>query len=568
MSSWLNNNEQLDDIDKEFGFPSSLKYCLNTLDSVNQPKLIATDDDMPAHAVGEMQKEVTPPTELEMVRSDEDDVEKLTLASTDTSTQILVPNSTEITDSSDPYYSFKIQVLPPDEAKVVFEQIESGMAKSEKTDRSSENIINVSADDEFAEFIDVKSSEVKSEGNKSGSPIKEFCCITSWMEHILGSNKLLLSKCECKQQTVSKDLVKCFEDEGKAELDPTMEDESKANAGDAQPSISTWTEQATLISDIIDLTGDAEILHSYANVEPNAGSGQSTSTNTRENEIVNLPSSSEGKKHIGHSLIQNSFDSKLTSADKTNVVGSLASPSLGQKNSYSTGPRKRLKAKHKSVGKKQRKLVGPVPFQKKTVKFKAPLDPNLEPALQGISTHINKEFVDADDLISADRTVKLALFGSSHQRKCVLNGCGKSHVSPPENFSGQAPVVISVNLNSKQQSPSETVPMSKCPVKLRIHEEWKNSLVPVKKKQKVHTRKNCTFDSLSDVSPKKAEAICTTNTGKLAVSYNVLPNTFNFKGGHTGTKDSVLDMPDCVDANDKSSKMTVKQPRGATLASS
>ncbi|KAF7646031.1 hypothetical protein LDENG_00194840 [Lucifuga dentata] len=210
------------------------------------------------------------------------------------------PNNSESADSSDPYYSFQIKILPPDEARLVFEQGES--QKTGNPDNQPDKLRKDSEEDELSEIPDVKFSEVTLQ-NRTVSPIEQFCCITRWMEIISGSNTPSLSKCQCSQQQSLEDCtVQTLDPEMAVEkcvitsdhkFDSTIEDnmstadESLAN----QTMIFRWPEECTTHIEIIDLTEDD------TNIEPmnvsliSIDSNQSSTSVINENQDENLFSS-------------------------------------------------------------------------------------------------------------------------------------------------------------------------------------------------------------------------------------------------------------------------------------
>ncbi|XP_044047876.1 uncharacterized protein si:ch211-106e7.2 [Siniperca chuatsi] len=193
-SSWLNVNDQLDDIDTEFGFQWSLKHRLHVIESDSQPDQDGTGDSIPAQIISEVSNKVLSQTELEPLDSSE---EKQASTVESTSTQTASPIKKE--SVRDPHYSFEIQVLPPEEAKVIFEQIQSKMPQSRDTDSQPERVMNSSVEGELPEVINVTLSDSKLK-NESVCPIEQVCCIDRWMEIILGSSMPYLSKCQCKNK--------------------------------------------------------------------------------------------------------------------------------------------------------------------------------------------------------------------------------------------------------------------------------------------------------------------------------------------------------------------------------
>ncbi|XP_029908581.1 uncharacterized protein LOC115360090 [Myripristis murdjan] len=311
-SSWLNINDQLDDIDKEFGFPQSLTCPQRQLESDSQAKPIGTVNGIPAQIGSEEKNEALLQTELQTVESD--NVQQLPVV-VETFTQAPF-SSTEIPDSSDPFYKFDIQILPQDEARIVHELLQGEILKNNKTDSQQKKSMNDSAQDELSEVKDVKSSEVTLE-NRAELSLEQCCCITKWIELISGSNTV--SKCQCNQDSSSKDVTKKSIAEAEVEIQKEdfcvtpshskfdlKNEENDVKISDIQSLIFSWSKQC---DEIINLTEEDNIPHSYSNIEPkdisviSVGSSQSSSSvisytqnenlSCSENDIILLLSDSE-----------------------------------------------------------------------------------------------------------------------------------------------------------------------------------------------------------------------------------------------------------------------------------
>ncbi|TMS05986.1 hypothetical protein E3U43_005236 [Larimichthys crocea] len=152
-SLWLNVNEDLDDIDKEFGFPWSLKHHLPVIEIHSEPEQSETINSNPAQLVDLGEEKQTSTVEA-------------------TTTQAASPNKTESTDSSDPYYSFEIKVLPPEEARIIFEQTQSKMPQSMDKDSHPEknSLVGVELPEAEDRDVTLNDSTVK---NTTGRPIEQ-----------------------------------------------------------------------------------------------------------------------------------------------------------------------------------------------------------------------------------------------------------------------------------------------------------------------------------------------------------------------------------------------------------
>ncbi|XP_029953148.1 protein AMN1 homolog [Salarias fasciatus] len=115
-SSWLNVNEQLDDIDKEFGFPWSLKCKYYKHESDEEINDVVTAKGSIA-AGSEMPNQVFSETQLSSAQMAEDG-EASTLQ--DHSSQ-----NSENESASEPCYSFRLDLLPPEVAKEIFENAQT-----------------------------------------------------------------------------------------------------------------------------------------------------------------------------------------------------------------------------------------------------------------------------------------------------------------------------------------------------------------------------------------------------------------------------------------------------------
>nr|XP_057932135.1 uncharacterized protein si:ch211-106e7.2 isoform X2 [Doryrhamphus excisus] len=145
-SSWLNQNEQLDDIDKEFG-PNVYRLV-----SAKPP------DAGPTGSVP------SPP-----------------------GSEVPGSQAGDGSAQSDPLYSFQIQVLPPEEAKAVFDQCHGVTLHGDP-----EPVPNPAVADE--PLKDVPSTR----GSHTETSLQQFCCIEKWKETVCGS-KASLGKCTCGQ---------------------------------------------------------------------------------------------------------------------------------------------------------------------------------------------------------------------------------------------------------------------------------------------------------------------------------------------------------------------------------
>ncbi|XP_032441646.1 protein AMN1 homolog isoform X2 [Xiphophorus hellerii] len=190
-SLWLNVNDQLDDIDKEFGFPWALKRHLyvdeTTIDDVE------TFENVPDQAASESVNKVLSLTECEEVDMAEENETPQNLTAS--------PQESPGKDSCDLSYLFKIEVLPPEEAKVIFEQVQKDEHSSsncgEETDASGSEQ-RVGSEDMDSTISDPKQKK------SSDNQLKEICCLARFIEMNSGLGKLS-SKCQCRDKQNAND---------------------------------------------------------------------------------------------------------------------------------------------------------------------------------------------------------------------------------------------------------------------------------------------------------------------------------------------------------------------------
>lgn len=505
-SSWLNVNEQLDDIDKEFDFPWSLKHRLHAFQSDSQPDQVETE-----------YAQVSP-TEVEPVDSSEENSTVETA-----STQIASPLEMETADSEDPYYSFEIQVLPPEEAKIIFAQEQSNQPQS--MDNQPERVTDSSV--EPSKVMDDTLSDTTLE-NEPVSPLEQFCCIARWKEMI--SNTASLSKCQCKNKQGQEDVT---EGDNEAKSGENVDDQFMSLG---LPELCNELNHTT--------TKDDDKPHSYSDEEQDnishisINSSQSciilidddendlpSSENEIPNQMPKVESDSEVKS-TGNmqscTLVSSDKEIEIGQAQLTSTNVAELSLETEEQQIHATGALQTTgSGKHEPVERKKKRQSVPslfFPVFNESKKRKSLVDVDSQPVLEGPSKR-GKLFVDATDCelsASSVRTVELVLFGSKPQDTCVSFGSRNSHISSPQAVSQRPPKVLTVNLSPLRIMSSETVPAGDYSVKRRLHEKWRRSLPPTKIR-KLKTQK-CTFASLSGWSSKKAETVVPANTDKLPVS--------------------------------------------------
>ncbi|KAM7396442.1 hypothetical protein PAMP_019479 [Pampus punctatissimus] len=578
-SSWLNTNEQLDDIDKEFGFPLTLKHCSHTVDGDSQPYQVETVNSIPAHNVSEIQNKASSQTEFEAADSPS-------------------PNETESIDSSDPYYNFEIKILPPEEAKLIFEQVQSiePVIQLEKSTNSP-------VEDDLPKVIDVTISDSELEKG-TVTPLEEICCIARWKQIIMGSDTPSLSICQCTKEQSHEDCTDKTRDEQEvaaqkndSKFYSAMVRENQTKSGENiidQIQTFSWPELCNEVSQTIDFTGNDDSDKDPNNISLlSRSSSQSSIIFTSENkdDLNQMPDMEENREqaHLKCTESSQKIDSHKTEEVQMQTSATVDSQTCSLEHG-----------------------------------------PSSQQLLEGVSK-CRKVFVDAADsksLASNIGNVELILFGSATKEKCVSVGGHKIYRSSSQGVEvPMPPKVLSVSFSPL----GETVPTGKHSVKQLIHKKWRKSfpLTRIKHRTKLNTQK-CT---ISEASLKKAERSGPTNTEELPVSsqmrtcnrnpkrcpslkrkralsyglkleeqktkkdavtlkqpavhersksengskafvslqeknvlrFSVLPNTFSFRDGSNAIKDTtehVSDKADLVGANDNSPDIPAKRAKG------
>ncbi|XP_073327815.1 uncharacterized protein [Pagrus major] len=549
-SSWLNVSEQLDDIDKEFGFPWSLKHHFYLPESHSQPDQVETVKSIPAEIASEVPDKVSSQTELEPVDSGE---EKRASTPGAASTQADSPDETKCDDSSDPFYSIEIQVLPPEQAKLIFEQAQSMMPQSMDTDSQPESVMNSSVEGEPLEAIDVtlNGSEPK---NTSSCPIEQVCCLSKWLEKIMGSNPLL-SGCNCINEQSLKDCAEKTHDEGEMEVQKEgdicanwsdskfdMEGESQAEGQEnikSQMITYSRSEPCNKLSQALafaeniivlsenkdgDLSSSDTVIQLDPGVDHIQESTQSCTSASSDKDIDNPPGSESEISSRVSDLEEDCGQAQLTSTDvgvstlETEEEQTQISVTAAMQTTFS-GTLENAERKLK----RQRSHDRPFPCLKKSNKCEPPGDLDSEPSEPSTFKEVSIDVTDSEPLASKHRAVQLVLFGSAPQDKSVLIGGRKRYNSSPgavPDGPPRPPEFISVKLSPLKRKFSDTVPTGgEQSVKWRIHEKWRRSLPPTKmrRQNKLKTWK-CTYASSSGFGIKKAKAIGPTTTERPPVS--------------------------------------------------
>lgn len=530
-SSWLNVNEQLDDIDKEFGFPQRWKQGLHHSESDDQTDLMKTINIVPASTESEVQNNVLSQTELAAVDSGE---EKQASPVETPSIQTASSTETESANSSDPFYSFQIQILSPEEAKRIFEGQEDQERQSTDTHKLTEKVMSSSVETEKPKVLDMTLNDSKLE-KRVVTPIKQICCVLKWMDIILGTPNTS-SKCMCKEssqkdETLDKDERAVPEDGSPCEASddgrfhPVME--SKDN-----PNIKFYS--FDLCSEVIDLTESDD-----KNISENSNGSQSSVIPTNEDEDkgfftsenkspdwmpdlsfpmwepedewVQEPQNSTVTTQSSSSdrcdeQTQNSTERELQMSDHGEDCGKLKSkeihrePLLEKKSTKAPLQTSlNFNFKHKTAERKRKRLSSDDEFflsPKKSKKSKPAVDVDSQNVPEKKCRKVSVDVAEAQPFVSSVKTVELMLFGSASQEK--------SQISYPEGDSHaprRAPKVVSVDLCPLR---CKIVDRGEYSVKHLIHEKWRKSYQPINIGHKIKRKKQkCSSTSSSGEGLKK-----------------------------------------------------------------
>ncbi|XP_035497486.2 uncharacterized protein si:ch211-106e7.2 [Scophthalmus maximus] len=530
ISSWLNVNERVDDIDKDFGYPWSLRHRLYTLESDSQPDVIEVISNIPAQNFIEVPNKVLPPAELESVDSGE----------------MPCPNNRDSADSRDPFYSFQIKILTPEEAKVIFGQIQSKILQSRDSDSQLEEVMKSSVEDKQPDTRVTLSHSTPN--NKVGPPKEGFCCLARWIETIAGSD--IPFKCECKKEQCHKDCTEetLDKEEITAENDPiltidlTEDDKEPTSKSDEETKNISITGTDDSQSSIIVLS-DSEVEDLSKCEIPNqipdfffltsgpeeecvqeqlisTGSGPSSNSDNSEQDVKMVLSSDCGSQMSDP--VEERAQAEKTSTDA--AESSLRAEEQTQIRQMSGLKMTiRLSGKHETAKRKwmtQCTDEQMSPFLKKSKKSRHSVGQDSEPVLVGVKDKVSVDASDCEHSDSNVNTVKLTLFGSKRQGKCVFPGVRKIPHSSPERLYHavqRPPEFLSVNLKRKSSVHNQHREYS---IKQFIQEKWRRSFVPTTKRRRRKLKaQQCTSASLSGVSLRKA---CSSNTKELPVSSDMI----------------------------------------------
>ncbi|CAL8323752.1 unnamed protein product [Gadus morhua 'NCC'] len=470
VSPWLNVNRQLDDIDNEFGFPSSLKNGESKCNTETNP--METKCVIPVDIVKEMAIENVP-----LIAPALDVVEAAKSILQTKCTLSIVPDEALTVDLNDPLDLLEIETMHPDQARIVFEQLKNGSS-----------------------LIEFKSNEFSTTEERTS--MEEFCCINRWIEKILGKEPSFECSCKSLSETnkpcvistgdlepsekeniieVSLNPMRSNSKKGSKTVDLTKQFEVPQKGYDntpiTPPSTMDFNEEDEIINILRSIKGSISTtaLEDNFNKELKpVRTGETLNIDPKQAEdhdedhtavCAKHPIAESSEDHTSTPKAILTIAQKQSNSDKHDLksIGShltagpnRLSPTVDQKDACPQSLKMRL-----GLSRKRRRTIG------KILPFEEPVTSVYQPAIKDTSNDLIKEKVVADDsTTAAEKTVKLALFGSTEHRSGVSGPRGKSH-SSSQWYSGLP------------HPPPSVVTLTICSVRDRICEEWRNSYLPI-----------------------------------------------------------------------------------------
>lgn len=218
-SQWLNVGE-LDDIDKEFGYASCLKDIAKkqagqTSEVTSIPAQIVKDDCVKDMTV--IEPESTDPGK---------DIDNLNSLGRRISVEdkATTPSEDSSVDSSDSEFSFEINVLPPDKAKDIYEQIQKITTVANATNKPPEDGTGRSDQGRLSQGGNFTESDKRAQVSHT-----EYCCLPRYFSTFL-KDDTSDSKCQCGSATFS---VNNAEKNSTQEKEPSEETSLSPAEGDS-----------------------------------------------------------------------------------------------------------------------------------------------------------------------------------------------------------------------------------------------------------------------------------------------------------------------------------------------
>lgn len=481
-SSWLNVNDELDDIDKEFGFPWVLKHHL----------YLQTDEvKLASHSLEPVAKE----TQNKIFSQREPESIHLTVEQGTTSTPSASPatsNELKKDNATDSCYSFKIQVLSPEAAKFVYEEVQKNLHQTSDSQGNKPQIPQILQIPQDLDVLDPKM--------KTGpvDPINEVCCLARLMEMNSGLSTPSY-KCLCNGEQSSDEWT-----------DKTSSSDSESpvrSKEDTKCQIITFSAPKLCkeIHDIIDLTGSDDVLCSSPCQETKiisqtSNDSQPNIENLGENEdedrvsvfrkeidfegecaqvLTDTPSSTPvtmarqtkledfycTKTKVDPQMLERKEDHRQAQLECANV-GELPKATEGQAKIGGEPAHTicGIDTIHEKESQSQSSLSNFFSTIKESKKSNVSVDLS--------SRHIPEALPSASEA----KTAELMLFGSAQRRKRDFSGNRKGYSSCPSYAKCRPPEVLSVNLDPLRKSSTQTADSGKYSLKQRLYEKWRKSM--------------------------------------------------------------------------------------------
>ncbi|XP_038161430.1 uncharacterized protein si:ch211-106e7.2 [Cyprinodon tularosa] len=506
-SLWLNVNDQLDDIDKEFGFPLALKRHIVVEETESQGHNFEVIDNIPEPTVDEAVNKGLYPAKSESVGMEkESQISQSPPASSQESSDKSVGESS---------YSFKIEVLPPEEAKLIFEQVNP---KNQKSSSCEKETVTGSGKWDGIEDMGPTLNNLKVKKSLDNQ-LKEICCLTRFVE--INAGVKLSSKCKCGSKKKANESTT-----NTLKLDPDFcQEDVNFPLSNIKPS--------SHLSHIIDLTDDDDQLLSLFDNEPEPIVQTCSQSNAVVCELKDKEISSEfslqdlqsfvikkretGIEHVQEDVLKEPVQSsnsasctQLSTEDSDNTRtkephllsnlekeedapvtshGNVRSPSENQTKLEVSDVDKRMlnisvckapddKTKGKRQKKKrQRSLEHYFHSLKKPKICRLPVASDSNPTSE------------AQNLFYKEKTLALVLFGQQEASSSKKDKCLVSSPITASYEKHKPPGVLSVKLDSSGRDITTANTTKDCSVKQKIYEKWRRSVPTINSSVATHSKK-------------------------------------------------------------------------------
>lgn len=499
-SLWLNVSHELDDIDKDFGFPWALKQHMYVHE---------VGKSIPEPIVSEVQNKVLSQAEPESV----DLVEEQEVSTVESTPHSLSSKKEPEDVSCDSDHSFKIEVLPPEEAKSIYEQVQGQTHRS--TNCENVTALNSSLQTGVNKDADatLKTHTVE---NQSDDKIKEICCLARFME-MYSMSGLSSSKCLCK---VKKSCI------GQSVKTPKPDSDNPAKSKDVkdcQTITLSASELCSKLDPFIDLTEkddksspssqetedqETEILSKISNNSQLHNFLKSDNDDLSAIDFVTA--SSPFTLEISETESEDNCQQELKSAGAIQLSTSVGSANQSKSNKFFSTETEnvlQLSDQEENWGQAYLKLPEKAEsaleskgqtqtayhqtshrVRNKPTKTKRNRQINLDLLFPELkvqkkrkrSFELDSDIPEAQPSSSEAKTVELVLFGSGQKKQGSLAENKKSDTLSPSIFfvKYRPPAVLSVNMDPPRRKSLEAVCSEKYSAKQLIYERWRNTFHP------------------------------------------------------------------------------------------